>query len=93
MKYCDLHNHTNGSDGTDTPYELCQKAKEMGLYAIAITDHNTIERIFEFEECAKEFNLDYILGSEITTEHNGKEVHMLYAACQGCLHLWRCHYP
>ena len=77
MKYCDLHTHTNGSDGTDTPYELCQNAKKIGLSAIAITDHNTVKRIFEFEKCAKEMDLDYILGSEITTEHNGKEVHML----------------
>lgn len=77
MKYCDLHNHTGCSDGTDTPYELCENAKKLGLSAIAITDHNTVEGIFEFERCAKKFNLDYILGSEITTEHEGKEVHML----------------
>lgn len=77
MKYCDLHTHTNGSDGTDTPYELCQNAKKTGLSAIAITDHNTVKNIFELEKCAKEMSLDYILGSEITTEHNGKEVHML----------------
>lgn len=77
MKYCDLHTHTNGSDGTDTPYELCQNAKKIGLGAIAITDHNTVKNIFELEKCAKEMGLDYILGSEITTEHNGKEVHML----------------
>ncbi len=77
MKYCDLHNHTKCSDGTDTPCELCQKAKKMGLSAIAITDHNTVEGIFEFEKCAKEMGLDYILGSEITTEYLNKDVHIL----------------
>ena len=77
MKYCDLHTHTNGSDGTDTPYELCKNAKSLGLNAIAITDHNTVKKIFEFEKHAKEMDLDYILGSEITTEYEGKEVHVL----------------
>ncbi len=80
MKYCDLHNHTCFSDGSDTPYELCKKAKEKGLLAIAITDHNTVKGIFEFKKHAEEFNLGYLLGSEITSEHYGKEVHVL---CMG----------
>ncbi len=77
MKYCDLHNHTIYSDGSDTPYELCVLAKEKGISALAITDHNTIEGIFEFEKCAKEMGLDYILGSELTTQYNGGEVHII----------------
>lgn len=77
MKYCDLHNHTIYSDGSDTPAELCALAKKKGLSAIAITDHNTVGGIFEFEKSAKELCLDYILGSELTTEHNGSEVHII----------------
>ncbi len=77
MKYCDLHNHTIYSDGSDTPYELCVLAKEKGISALAITDHNTVEGIFEFEKCAKKLELDYILGSELTTEHRGSEVHII----------------
>lgn len=77
MKYCDLHNHTMYSDGSDTPQKLCALAKEKGIDALAITDHNTINGIFEFEKCAKEIGLDYILGSELTTQHNGKEVHII----------------
>lgn len=77
MKYCDLHNHTIYSDGSDTPYELCMLAKQKEISALAITDHNTINGIFEFEKCAKEMGLDYILGSELTTQHNGSEVHII----------------
>lgn len=77
MKYCDLHTHTSFSDGSDSPYELCKKAKGIGLCALAITDHNTVKGLFEFEKSAKKFGLDYILGSELTTEHEGKEVHVL----------------
>ena len=77
MKYCDLHNHTIYSDGSDTPYELCMLAKQKEISALAITDHNTINGIFEFEKCAKEMGLDYILGSELTTQHSGSEVHII----------------
>ena len=77
MKYCDLHNHTIYSDGSDTPYELCMLAKQKEISALAITDHNTINGIFEFEKCAKEMGLDYILGSELTTLHSGSEVHII----------------
>lgn len=77
MKYCDLHNHTKYSDGSSTPKELCMEAKEKGLSAIAITDHNTVKGIFEFEECAKAVGIEYALGAEITTQYKGKEAHII----------------
>ena len=39
----DLHNHTLGSDGSDSPLMLLLKAKKMGLDTISITDHNSIK--------------------------------------------------
>lgn len=77
MKYCDLHNHTSYSDGSDSPYELCTLAKEKEISALAITDHNTVEGIFEFEKCAKEADLEYVLASELTTQYNGIELHLI----------------
>ena len=38
---CDLHCHTVRSDGNDTPQELIDNAAQAGLYAVAITDHDT----------------------------------------------------
>jgi predicted metal-dependent phosphoesterase TrpH len=38
MKYCDLHNHSNFSDGSNTPSELIEIAKSKGLSALALTD-------------------------------------------------------
>ncbi len=38
-----LHIHTNLSDGTLTPQEVIEKAQELNLKYISITDHNTIE--------------------------------------------------
>lgn len=41
-KGIDLHLHTTASDGSDSPRELIEKAKEIGLDVISITDHDTI---------------------------------------------------
>ena len=38
----DLHSHTTESDGTYTPAELVAAATEIGLDALAITDHDTL---------------------------------------------------
>ncbi len=39
----DLHTHTTSSDGTLTPKELIYYAKEKGLDAIAISDHDCLK--------------------------------------------------
>ena len=41
----DLHTHTTASDGTMSPAALVEYAKEKGLKAIAVTDHDTVEGI------------------------------------------------
>lgn len=38
----DMHNHTQGSDGEDSPLMLLLRAHRMGLKTIAITDHNSV---------------------------------------------------
>ncbi len=43
--FADLHNHTRASDGDFTPGQLVDKAKELGLGAVAITDHDTLKGI------------------------------------------------
>lgn len=39
----DLHVHSTNSDGTKTPSELLNLAKEKGIHTLAITDHDNIE--------------------------------------------------
>ena len=46
----DLHTHSTFSDGSCSPTELVQLAKNIGLSAIALTDHNTISGLEEFEK-------------------------------------------
>ena len=41
MRRIDLHVHTTASDGTFTPAQVVELARDAGLSAIAITDHDT----------------------------------------------------
>ena len=76
-KYCDLHTHSYFSDGTDSPKEILDKAVEIGLSAVALTDHNTVAGLPEFLESAKEKDILAIPGVEISTGYNGKELHIV----------------
>ena len=76
MKICDLHCHSNCSDGTLTPEELIDKAMSLGIGALALTDHNTFSGLERFRKYAEE-KLPVLLGCEFTTEINGKEFHLV----------------
>ena len=73
----DLHMHTTHSDGVYSPAELVTKAKELGLDAISITDHDNINGIEEAIEAGDSMGIDVIPGVEISSEFNGREVHIL----------------
>ncbi len=73
----DLHTHTNFSDGVHTPKELILKVKDAGLDCLSITDHDNVDAIEEAIELGKEYGVDIIPGCEISSEHNGKETHIL----------------
>ena len=53
----DLHVHTTASDGTFTPSEAVALAREKGLDAIAITDHDTMEGWLALPEACRSFAL------------------------------------
>lgn len=80
----DLHVHTTASDGQLSPTEVVHKALELGLTAIAITDHDTIEGIAEALEAAGGTSLEVIPAVEISAEMPRDEVHVLgyYVAYQ-----------
>lgn len=73
----DLHVHTIYSDGTDSPEKIVATAKSMGLRAVAITDHDTVEGIEPAMAAARKYNLEIIPGIEFSTEYMGQEVHIL----------------
>ncbi len=66
--YVELHCHSAFSllDGASTPEELVVAAKDLGLSALALTDHNDLGGIVRFAEAAKEIDFPAIIGSELT---------------------------
>ena len=66
-QFVHLHLHTNFSllDGYGSPLSRVKKAKELGMNAIAITDHNILSGCYSFQEACKENDMRCILGVEL----------------------------
>ncbi len=73
----DLHTHSTASDGTDSPSELIQSARDLGLTAIALTDHDTLSGIEEARSAAADAGVRLIPGTELSVDHDGRKVHLL----------------
>lgn len=73
----DLHLHTNASDGVYSPDQLICRAKEKGLKAIAITDHDTVDGVSIALARGVAMGLEVIPGLELSTYWQGEEVHIL----------------
>lgn len=75
----DLHSHTDQSDGTFTPTELVDHALEIGLEALAITDHDNFEGYRQVREYAAERGLELVCGIEVSSrsEWQRGSIHVL----------------
>lgn len=77
MKLIDLHVHSNASDGSCTPTEIVLEAEKMGLTAIALTDHDTVDGVDEAILAADSLNVEVIPGIELSCLWREKEIHIL----------------
>lgn len=73
----DLHTHSRASDGLLTPTEMLLLSAEIGLGAIALTDHDTIAGLAEARQAAEGIPVSLIKGVEISCIEREKEVHIL----------------
>ncbi|HVN63991.1 MAG TPA: PHP domain-containing protein [Candidatus Binataceae bacterium] len=66
----DLHLHTNrgSSDSNLSPHDLALRAKEIGIGAVCITEHDTMWEAREVDELAAEAGVIFIRGMEVTTD-------------------------
>lgn len=71
MSQVDLHTHSTASDGTYTPFELVRHAKNKGLQAIALTDHDTTGGLAEAMKAGNDLNMEVIPGCELSVEYDG----------------------
>jgi len=74
---CDLHTHTQASDGMQSPAENVRLAREKGLAAVAITDHDTVAGIAEALEAGVHYGITVVPGVEISTRAGGRDIHVL----------------
>ena len=77
----DLHVHSEGSYDCNEPVELIlEHAQDIDLDAIAITDHNNIEKSLEAAEKASDYGLIGIPGVEVSTSDG----HLLALGVEKC---------
>jgi predicted metal-dependent phosphoesterase TrpH len=77
MGFVDLHLHTSASDGVLSPSRIVRYAKEKGLKAIAITDHDTIDGNAEALNEGAKVDLEVIPGVEISAQFDLGSMHIL----------------
>src|SRR6202158_2956797 len=73
----DLHCHSTFSDGGETPTQLLARAGEAGLSVLALSDHDAVHGLPEFEAAAKGTGLVTVTASELSTRCDGDDVHVL----------------
>ena len=71
----DLHMHTDHSHDCATPVEvLLATAREQGLGAIAVTDHNEVSGALEARAKAARFGVKVIVAEEVKTADQGEVI-------------------
>jgi predicted metal-dependent phosphoesterase TrpH len=68
----DLHSHSTMSDGTDPPARVVELASAVGLSALALTDHDTLEHLPEARAAAAAQGVRLIPGCEVSCELAGR---------------------
>ena len=76
-QFVDLQTHTTASDGALAPALVVQAAKDAGLYAIAITDHDTVDGLAEANEAGERLGVRIVPGVELSTHFGDDELHLL----------------
>ncbi len=77
MNFIDLHTHSTASDGSYSPGEVVRLAKEAGLKAVALTDHDTTEGLAAAVAAGAELGVEVIPGVEISARFTGDSMHIL----------------
>lgn len=73
----DLHAHTAASDGTTAPADLPRLARQAGLAAVAVTDHDTCAGYASACAAGALIGVRVVPGVELSAVERGRDVHML----------------
>ncbi len=72
----DFHTHSTCSDGTMSPEEVVNYAKEKGLSAFALTDHDSVDGIKRAQKEAEKIGIEFISGIEFSAAED-TETHII----------------
>ena len=75
--YIDLHMHSTRSDGSFSPTQVVKRAAELGLSAISLTDHDSVNGVVEAQNVGDEVGVEVIAGTELSAQAAGADVHIL----------------
>ena len=75
--YVDLHAHSTASDGSRSPADVVREARRVGLAAIALTDHDTLDGIAEATRTGAELGVRVVPGIELSAVEGDVETHIL----------------
>jgi len=75
--FVDLHAHSTASDGSRSPADVVREAKRIGLSAIALTDHDTLDGIAEAVAAGLELGVRIVPGIELSAVEGESETHIL----------------
>ncbi len=73
----DLHTHSRISDGSESPARVVELAKEAGLSAVALTDHDRFDGLNEARSRAAELEIEVVPGVEVSCHWSVGTMHML----------------
>ncbi len=77
MDRLDLHLHTTCSDGSLPPAAVVRLARQAGVVALAVTDHDIVAGLPEAIEAGAQWGIEIIPGLEISSLSGETEVHVL----------------
>jgi predicted metal-dependent phosphoesterase TrpH len=73
----DLHMHSTASDGTLDPAALVAHVAAHGVKLMALTDHDTVGGIEAAAAAARDLDLAFVAGVEISASWRGRSIHVL----------------
>ncbi|MFO7936802.1 MAG: PHP domain-containing protein [Kiritimatiellia bacterium] len=62
----DLHIHSTFSDGSETPEDIVERGRRLGLSAIALTDHDNMAGVPAFMEACRDKGITGLPGVEVS---------------------------
>jgi 3',5'-nucleoside bisphosphate phosphatase len=75
--FVDLHAHSTASDGSRAPADVIREAQRVGLSAIALTDHDTLDGIHEATLTGDALGVRVVPGVELSAVEGDVETHIL----------------